>query len=146
MSDPTIRWYDENDPDDYAGVVELIAKHEYRLPESPEELAGIALIAHDEDGAVVGFIWSLSAEGSPVAYVDHLVIEKKYRARGLGIKMILVLRRLLQMRGVSTILALIPPGQGSYLKMLRSKLKATLLPNHAVMVVHPQPEPAAEEV
>jgi len=138
MTEPTIRTYD---PSDYPEVVTLLRSHDYRVPDQPEEFEGIALVAHEpideEDPGkiprLIGFIWALAADASPVAYTDHFVVDREYRASGVGVKLVLVLRKILQLKGIRKMIGVTPPGNSGFLRMLR-KRGVEIVPNHAVLI------------
>jgi len=134
MKIPSIRFYI---PEDYEGVAELLRDHDYRVPEDPEELNGIGLVAHDEDGNLIGHVWSLVAQGVPVAYTDHFVVHRDHRkSGGVGLYLLLTLIKVLEGYGIKRILGVVPPGNAGYLKMLR-KRKVGIFPNYAAIVVNP---------
>jgi len=133
MNIPAIRFFL---PEDYDTVVKLLRDHEYRLPDSIEEFGGIALVAHSGEGELIGFIWSLAASGVPVAYADHFVVHRDHRKSGsVGIFMLLTLVKILESKGVTRILGVVPPGNQGYLKMLR-KRGVGVYPNYTGLVVH----------
>lgn len=128
-------WYKD---EDFIEIVDLLKRNDYRIPDSPEELNGMALVAR-KDGDIIGFVWALSAKDSPVAYVDHFVVDKSVRVSGVGINLLLVLQHRLHMEGVKKLLGVVPPGNTGYLRMLRKRNWAEIIPNYTVLVANAGP-------
>ena len=87
-------------PQDYLGVTKLLQKTGVESPVEPSDLRGpAAIVAEDENGMIVGFIWALVGL-STQAHVDFLAIDQKHRRGRLGIALLVHLDDLLLKAGV----------------------------------------------
>lgn len=133
MKVPDVRLYRESDFED---VVRLLREAGSTVPDSHDELWGIALIAHDEKiehGPPIAFIWALVAEGSPVAYIDYFVVAKGYEKSSVGAVLGMALIRFLQRVNIRKIFAVTPPWNKSFMKTMLRHGAVDLGPHHVLV-------------
>lgn len=128
---PAIRFYLE---EDFDNVVKLLKEHEYPYPESKDELNGVALVAHDSEGKMAGFVWALAAENIPVSYFHHFVIRRDMRDSSFGSVFLFTLMKILGAKGVRNLVGVVPPGHSGSLKRLR-KHGIAVIPNYSVVSI-----------
>ena len=120
MKVPDIRLYL---PGDFPEVVELLEKAGFRPPSDPAELWGLALVARDdkEPYNMIGFVWALVAEGSPVAYIDYFAVHPDHRKSMAGAFLWGTMMRFLQRVGIRKVIAVTPQENRTLLRAMMKR-------------------------
>lgn len=109
-------------PEDFPEVVQLLETVGFVPPGSVDELWGLALVAHNdkEPRDMIGFVWALVAEGSPVAYIDYFAVHPDHKKSSVGAFLWGTMMRFLQRLNIRKVIAVTPQENRTLLRaMLR---------------------------
>lgn len=90
--------------DDFDRVNKLLRESEL-FPIYIEQLDDVCLVA-EENGEIVGFIWSMVSTGNKIAYIDHFAVKSTHR--GLGPKLATSILSLGKDIGVEDVITYVP--------------------------------------
>lgn len=89
-------------PLDYPGIQRLLARYGSKMSITPAHInhRDIGVVAYDENGHLVGFMWAGLMAKNTVAYLDKVVIAPEYAGKGMHNQLAKFLLRELVKRGV----------------------------------------------